>query len=174
MIQMLGEEHTILASDSQRNASQLATEQIDWATNQVKIQEIFEARNSNDSGQNAALQNLLRRNEALGFEGMTLARKGEIIATDRLRSSQFVLNLMVLTRNAVVTLLSCVSAVWLGYTAQIFMLRRVVRRNALRAFRDKCVSCGYDLRGSSGQCPECGAKFERLPGQEPPTVIEPI
>lgn len=34
-------------------------------------------------------------------------------------------------------------------------VRLVVRRRRLRA--NRCTSCGYDLRGAPGRCPECGA-----------------
>jgi hypothetical protein len=37
-------------------------------------------------------------------------------------------------------------------------VRRIVqsRRTPCRRRRGLCVSCGYDLRGSAGRCPECG------------------
>jgi hypothetical protein len=35
-------------------------------------------------------------------------------------------------------------------------LGRTVRRRR-RTRENRCVACGYDLRGSSGRCPECGA-----------------
>ena len=35
---------------------------------------------------------------------------------------------------------------------------RSVRRRALRLRRSQCVRCGYDLRGTPGRCPECGAE----------------
>ena len=38
---------------------------------------------------------------------------------------------------------------WLPFTA--FKLRRY-----LRAKRGRCIKCGYDLRETSGGCPECG------------------
>jgi len=33
--------------------------------------------------------------------------------------------------------------------------RRLKRRR--RLLRNHCIACGYDLQGSSGKCPECGA-----------------
>ena len=32
-------------------------------------------------------------------------------------------------------------------------------RSLRRARRGFCLSCGYDLRGSTGTCPECGAEI---------------
>src|SRR5688500_10428361 len=34
------------------------------------------------------------------------------------------------------------------------------RRRRKRFFAGRCVDCGYDLRGSRGQCPECGRRFK--------------
>jgi hypothetical protein len=46
------------------------------------------------------------------------------------------------------------TAVWL-----VPSLLWVARRNKIRRRRrnNLCVTCGYDLRASSGRCPECGA-----------------
>jgi len=37
-------------------------------------------------------------------------------------------------------------------------------RRRRRIFRGMCRKCGYDLRGSSGVCPECGTKIETTGG----------
>jgi hypothetical protein len=38
----------------------------------------------------------------------------------------------------------------------IYFIRGPLRRRKRRR-RGQCLECGYDLRGSGGQCPECGA-----------------
>lgn len=43
-------------------------------------------------------------------------------------------------------------ALWFGIIACPGFVRRRIRQR-----RDGCPSCGYDLRGSDGACPECGA-----------------
>ena len=59
---------------------------------------------------------------------------------------------------------------------QMFMLtavfpvigvRRVLRwrRKRVRLRSGECVACGYDLRGSRGECPECGAIFQQVDAQ---------
>ena len=35
------------------------------------------------------------------------------------------------------------------------------RRAHYRRQQGLCLECGYDLRGSAGQCPECGAVYDR-------------
>ena len=42
--------------------------------------------------------------------------------------------------------------------APVLWLRRflIVQRRRNRAWRGRCWSCGYDLRGSTSRCPECG------------------
>lgn len=49
--------------------------------------------------------------------------------------------------------LSLPSIIWLART--VSRRRRLRRRRALL-----CERCGYDLRGSTGRCPECGSAFE--------------
>ena len=44
----------------------------------------------------------------------------------------------------------------LGFHAET----KYVHRERREAF-DKCVNCGYDLRGSQERCPECGTGFSK-------------
>ena len=46
--------------------------------------------------------------------------------------------------------------------AVVWPIRRRQRRQLERFLTDKCLTCGYDLRGigRSGRCPECGTPFE--------------
>ena len=41
-----------------------------------------------------------------------------------------------------------------GLSGTVFVRRRVARSRA--TMLGLCRTCGYDLRGSPGQCPECG------------------
>jgi hypothetical protein len=69
---------------------------------------------------------------------------------------------MVLTHWTMIAL-ACGPALVLTAAATKFVWRRQFRRATARAFGDQCINCGYDLRGSTDRCPECGAAFERLP-----------
>jgi hypothetical protein len=53
-------------------------------------------------------------------------------------------------------------AVALLAIAPLLWLRRFLAANAKRnrRWRGQCESCGYDLRGSSENCPECGTRAE--------------
>jgi len=44
--------------------------------------------------------------------------------------------------------------------AGVIVMARGVSKRSRRWAAGQCVRCGYDLRGSKGDCPECGAKRE--------------
>ena len=53
----------------------------------------------------------------------------------------------------------------LAYPAAVFAVLPLVwsqrfLRRARRRKQGRCLTCGYDLRGSAGTCPECGAERE--------------
>jgi hypothetical protein len=50
------------------------------------------------------------------------------------------------------------AAVIAGLWPAVRVVRHIHRRR-----RNRCVECGYDLRGSSGRCPECGTAMETGP-----------
>ena len=54
-------------------------------------------------------------------------------------------------------------AVW----AVVWPVRRRQRRLLQQWMDDKCLTCGYDLRGigRSGRCPECGTEFDGVSPQ---------
>jgi hypothetical protein len=53
-------------------------------------------------------------------------------------------------------------------TVALVVVRRTrLRRRKLRAF-DPCQRCGFDLRATTGPCPECGARrSESKPADRP-------
>ena len=52
----------------------------------------------------------------------------------------------------------------LGCGLSFFFLYRRGRERARRVKRGLCFQCGYDLRGSSVRCPECGTGFPKHKG----------
>ena len=57
---------------------------------------------------------------------------------------------------------SWMATILLGcYPALVFVKRRRLRSAKHRRKRGLCVTCGYDLRGSPGRCPECGNEKAR-------------
>lgn len=40
---------------------------------------------------------------------------------------------------------------------------RRARERRRRWKQDLCPACGYDVRGNSGRCPECGTPIRRFP-----------
>jgi hypothetical protein len=62
--------------------------------------------------------------------------------------------------------LSVAPGAWLYLRLLPLLRRRHRQRNRL------CQQCGYDLRGSSGRCPECGAPATRV--DELPTNAQPL
>ena len=50
-----------------------------------------------------------------------------------------------------------VCVAFLGATSPVFRNRRRRRIRAERAAGGLCLECGYDLRGNTGRCSECGA-----------------
>ena len=49
----------------------------------------------------------------------------------------------------------------------VIAVRRILRwrRKRARLRSGECVACGYDLRSSRGECPECGAVFQQVSTQ---------
>jgi hypothetical protein len=67
---------------------------------------------------------------------------------------------------AIFLALSIAPAAWLYLRLLPLLRRRHRQRHHL------CQQCGYDLRGSSGRCPECGAPATRV--DELPTNAQPL
>jgi hypothetical protein len=53
---------------------------------------------------------------------------------------------------------------WLTWTLALlpilFSLRKRLTKR-VRQFSNRCINCGYDLRGSCEKCPECGQQLPR-------------
>ena len=55
------------------------------------------------------------------------------------------------------------AAVLVGAAVVVFLIRKArLRRRKLRAF-DPCQRCGFDLRATTGPCPECGTPRPKPP-----------
>jgi hypothetical protein len=66
-----------------------------------------------------------------------------------------------------IALATCGSVTLVLVTRGLFVRRqRATRQNA-----GLCVACGYDLRASRGQCPECGSYTESRLAQAPPSEV---
>lgn len=50
----------------------------------------------------------------------------------------------------------CLIVALLSWYAFFWLTRRVEQRQHERFWRGHCLGCGYDLRGQSDRCPECG------------------
>lgn len=50
----------------------------------------------------------------------------------------------------------------------LFLFIRRRRRLVIRARNGLCLNCGYDLRASTGRCPECGTTISPQPTEEAP------
>jgi hypothetical protein len=59
-----------------------------------------------------------------------------------------------------------------GLWSATAIVRRIMRRTRVTAGR--CLSCGYDLRASSGRCPECGTVPKKIPVIDRPTTGDPL
>ena len=55
-----------------------------------------------------------------------------------------------------------VAALIVVFGVVITIRRARLRRRKLRAF-DPCQRCGFDLRATTGPCPECGAQRPKQP-----------
>ena len=53
------------------------------------------------------------------------------------------------------------------YPAWFFIRQRFKKRQGL------CFNCGYDLRGSEGECPECGAKIDATESDVKSSEVSP-
>jgi hypothetical protein len=60
----------------------------------------------------------------------------------------------------------------LGWSALVIGLPRI--RRIRRGRQGRCVTCGYDVRGGLGPCPECGAQADLrpAPGSDAPVIWE--